>query len=173
MPGDKKYNYLIFNNIFVYIRLQTTTNVSKRLIYDYFKAAPATLIRWSGSAGSNVEPLNVTGMNAMKNKVHLVGNLGADPEVKVLESGKKLARFRLATTEYRRDAEGKTAQEVQWHQLVAWGKLADVAERFLKKGSGLVVEGKLSYRNYEDAQGTKRYFTEIVVNDLVLMPKQN
>ena len=111
-------------------------------------------------------------MNALKNKVHLVGNLGADPEVKVLESGKKLARFSVATSEYRRDAEGKTAPEVQWHRLVAWGKLAEVAERFLKKGSGLVVEGRLSYRNYEDDKGTKRYFTEIVVNDLVLMPSK-
>jgi single-strand DNA-binding protein len=110
-------------------------------------------------------------MYALKNKVQLIGNLGNNPEVKNTESGKKLARFRIATNEVYRNAKGDKVTETQWHQLVAWGKVAEIIERYLVKGSEVAVEGKLVYRNYNDKDGNKKYFTEIQVNELLLLTK--
>lgn len=108
-------------------------------------------------------------MYALKNKVQLIGNLGNKPEVKTIESGKKMVRFSMATNEIYRNAKGEKITETQWHNLVAWGKLADIAEKYLDKGREVAVEGKLVNRAYTDKEGIKRYFTEILVNELLLL----
>ena len=108
-------------------------------------------------------------MNALKNKVQLIGNLGNAPEVKNTESGKKLVRFALATNETYRNAKGEKIVETQWHNLIAWGKVADIAEKYLSKGSEVAIEGKLVNNNYTDKDGNKRYGTEVVVNELLLI----
>ena len=108
-------------------------------------------------------------MYALKNKVQLVGNLGNSPEVRTLESGRKLVRFSMATNESYRNAQGDRVTETQWHNLIAWGKLADIAERFLLKGKEVAIEGKLINRSYNDKEGNKRYVTEIQVNELLLL----
>lgn len=108
-------------------------------------------------------------MNALRNKVQLIGHLGADPESKEIEGGKKLVKFSLATNETYKNSAGEKVTETQWHNLVAFGKVADVAEKYLNKGSEVVVEGKLVTRNYVDKEGVKRYFTEVQVSDLLMM----
>lgn len=105
----------------------------------------------------------------LRNSVSLIGNLGMDPEIKTLDNGKKLARFTLATSESYRNSEGKQIKETQWHQVVAWGGSATIAEKFLKKGKEIALNGRLTHRSYEDKNGTTRYFTEVVVNDIVLL----
>ena len=105
----------------------------------------------------------------MRNKVTLIGNLGQNPEVKAFDGGKKLAKFSLATNETYRNKAGEKVTDTQWHNLTAWGKTADIVEKYLKKGSEVAVEGKLLNRNYTDKEGVKRYVTEIQVNDLVLL----
>lgn len=111
-------------------------------------------------------------MNAIKNKVQLIGNLGSAPEVKDLDNGNKVARFSLATSEYYVNKKGEKVNETQWHNIVIWGKLADIAGRYLQKGSQVVIEGKLSNRNYTDKEGTKKYFTEIVANEMLMLDKK-
>jgi len=111
-------------------------------------------------------------MNAIKNKVQLIGNLGSAPEVKDLENGNKVARFSLATSEYYVNKKGEKVNETQWHNIVIWGKLADIAGRYLQKGSQVVIEGKLSNRNYTDKEGAKKYFTEIVANEMLMLDKK-
>ena len=108
-------------------------------------------------------------MYALKNKVQLIGNLGNAPEVKTTESGKKLARFSVATNESYRNANGEKVTETTWHNLVAWGKVADLAEKFLHKGTEVVIEGKLINRNYTDKDGIKKYISEVQVNELLLL----
>jgi single-strand DNA-binding protein len=108
-------------------------------------------------------------MNALKNKVQLIGNLGKAPEVKTLESGKKLAKFSVATSETYRNAKGEKVQETQWHNLVAWGKVAEVVEKYLDKGKEVAIEGKLLNRSYTDKDGTKKYVSEIQVNELLML----
>jgi single-strand DNA-binding protein len=108
-------------------------------------------------------------MNALRNKVQLIGNLGNDPEVKTFDKDKKLAKMSIATNESYRNAKGELVKETQWHNLIAWGKTADIIEKHLKKGSEIVVEGKLINRNYTDKDGNKRYVTEIEVNELLML----
>ncbi len=108
-------------------------------------------------------------MNALKNKVQLIGNLGNAPEVRNTESGKKLVRFSIATNESYRNAKGEKVTETQWHNLIAWGKVADIAEKYLTKGSEVAIEGKLMNNNYTDKDGNKKYNTEIQVHELLLL----
>jgi single-strand DNA-binding protein len=108
-------------------------------------------------------------MYALKNKVQLIGNLGNAPEVKTLESGKKMARFSVATSENYRNAKGEKVTETQWHNLVAWGKVAEIAEKYLSKGKEVAIEGKLVNRSYNDKEGNKKYITEVQVNELLLL----
>ena len=108
-------------------------------------------------------------MYALKNRVQLIGNLGMNPEVKKTETGKKLVRFSVATNESYKNAVGEKVTETQWHNLVAWGKVADIAEKYLLKGSEVVIEGKLINRNYTDKEGTKKYITEVQVNEMLLL----
>jgi len=107
-------------------------------------------------------------MKSLRNSVHLIGNLGKDPEVKVFDKSQK-ATFSLATTDSYRNAKGETVKDTQWHNLIIWGKLADVAGKFLKKGSQVAIEGKLIHRVYETGSGEKKYITEINVNDFVML----
>ena len=110
-------------------------------------------------------------MYALKNRVQLIGNLGNAPEVKNTETGKKLARFSVATNEQYKNANGEKITETQWHNLIAWGKIADIAEKFLAKGTEVAIEGKLIHSNYTDKEGNKRYSTEIQVTELLLLGK--
>ena len=112
-------------------------------------------------------------MYALKNKVQLIGNLGQNPEIKTLDGGKKLARFSIATNEAYRNANGEKIIETQWHNLVAWGKLAEIIEKYITKGSEVAVEGKLTYRTYSDKDGNKKYFTEIQVNELLMLGEKS
>ena len=108
-------------------------------------------------------------MYALKNRAQLIGNLGNAPEVKTTSSGKKMARFSVATSENYRNAKGEKVTETQWHNVVAWGKIAEVAEKYLDKGKEVIVEGKLITRSYNDRDGNKRNITEIEVSELLLM----
>lgn len=111
-------------------------------------------------------------MNALRNKVQLIGHLGMDPEVKTLESGRKMAKFSLATSETYKNAEGQRVTDTQWHNLIVWGALTSVPEKFLQKGSQVAVEGRLTHRSFEDKEGNTRYFTEIIVNDILMLDKK-
>ncbi len=108
-------------------------------------------------------------MYALKNKVQLIGNLGSAPEIRTIESGKKMARFSIATSETYRNSKGEKVTETQWHNLIAWGKLAEIAEQFLTKGSEVALEGKLINRSYTDKEGNKKYITEVQVNEILLL----
>ena len=111
-------------------------------------------------------------MNALRNSVRLLGNLGEDPKVRKLEGGKTVANFSIATNEIYRDSNGNKQQETTWHRLVAWGKQAEIAENYLKKGSEVTIEGKLTNRSWEDKNGEKQYITEVVVNSLLILDKK-
>ena len=108
-------------------------------------------------------------MSTLRNKVQLIGNLGNTPEIINLESGKKLAKISLATNETYKNNKGESIKETQWHNLIAWGKTADIIEKHLQKGNEIAVEGKLVSRSYEDKNGEKRYITEIVINELLML----
>ncbi|MCO5235004.1 MAG: single-stranded DNA-binding protein [Chitinophagaceae bacterium] len=112
-------------------------------------------------------------MNALQNKVQLIGNLGSDPDVRNTESGKKMARVSIATNENYRNAKGETIKETQWHNAIAWGKNAELMEKYLTKGSQVAIEGKLVSRNYVDKEGVKRYVTEVQVNDILFLNGRN
>lgn len=112
-------------------------------------------------------------MLSISNKVQLIGFLGAEPETKNLESGKKVTRFSLATNESYKNANGEKVTDTQWHNIVAWGKVAELAETLLKKGSHLAIEGKLTSRSYTDVNGNGRAITEIQLNEFLLLDKAN
>ena len=110
----------------------------------------------------------------MINKVILIGNVGADPEVRTLEGGAKVARINLATTERIYNRQTQEAREhTEWHSLTLWRNLADVADRFVRKGSQIYVEGRIRSRDWTDKDGNKRYATEIVVDDLKLLGRKS
>ena len=110
-------------------------------------------------------------MNSLRNKVQLIGNLGNDPEIINLESGKKLAKFSIATNETYKNEQGEKITNTHWHSVVAWNKTADIIEQYVTKGKEIAIEGKLTSRSYEDADGIKRYVTEVVVNELLMLGK--
>lgn len=107
-------------------------------------------------------------MKSLRNSVQLIGRLGKDPEVKVFDKSKK-ATFSIATTDSYKNQKGEKVDDTQWHNVVIWGTLADVVEKYLKKGMEVCVEGKLMHRNFETDKGEKRYITEINVNDLLML----
>jgi single-strand DNA-binding protein len=111
-------------------------------------------------------------MSNLRNSVRLVGFLGSDPEVKVISDKKKVANFSIATSDSYRNEKGEKIEETQWHNLVLWNSNASLAESYLKKGSEVYVEGKLTTRSYNDRDGVKRYMTEIIVNEVLLMGKK-
>lgn len=108
-------------------------------------------------------------MNNLKNKVQLIGNLGNTPEVINLETGKKLAKFSIATNESYKNAQGEQIKDTQWHNVIAWGKTAEIIEKYLQKGNEVAIEGKLVNRSYDDKDGNKRYITEVVINELLML----
>ncbi|WP_299005563.1 single-stranded DNA-binding protein [uncultured Tenacibaculum sp.] len=108
-------------------------------------------------------------MNALKNRVQLIGNLGTTPEIITLESGKKLAKFAIATNETYKNARGEKVTDTQWHNVVAWNKTAEIIEKYLEKGKEVMIEGKLTSRSFEDKDGNKRYITEVVCNELLML----
>jgi single-strand DNA-binding protein len=112
-------------------------------------------------------------MNNLKNCVRLIGRVGMNPEVKVVNGNRKLAKFSLATSESYKNSKGEWETQTQWHNIVAWGNAANKAEKQISKGAEVVIEGKLMHRNYEDAQGVKRYITEIQVSDLLVVKAKN
>ena len=104
------------------------------------------------------------------NKVILIGNLGKDPEVKYTPSGTAMAKFSLATNERFKDKSGEFQERTEWHNIVAWQRLAEIAGEYLKKGRAVYIEGRIQTRSWEDkTSGQKKYMTEIVANDLVLL----
>ena len=110
-------------------------------------------------------------MNALRNKVQLIGNLGNDPEIVNLDGGAKLAKFSIATNETYKNAKGEKVTDTQWHNVVAWGKTAEIVENYLTKGNEVAVEGKLTHRSYENKEGEKGYITEIRCNELLMLGK--
>jgi single-strand DNA-binding protein len=105
-------------------------------------------------------------MMNIKNHVQLIGRLGAEPVVKILESGSKLTKFNIAVSEYYKNKQGEAVTNTQWHTIITWGSLANIAERILHKGTEVTIDGKLLTRLYTDKDGLKRSVTEIVANEL-------
>ncbi len=112
-------------------------------------------------------------MNALRNSVRLIGHLGDNPKVRKLESGKTVANFNIATNEIYRDSNGQKQSETTWHRLVAWGKQAEIVENYVKKGSEIAIDGRITNRSYEDKNGEKHYITEVLVNSLLMLDKPN
>lgn len=110
-------------------------------------------------------------MNTMKNKVQLIGHVGANPEIKTLDGGKKLARISIATNETYTNANGEKVTETQWHNVIAWGKTAEIAEKLFGKGMEVLIDGKLINRSYTDKDGNKKYITEVQANELLVFGK--
>lgn len=111
-------------------------------------------------------------LNTMRNKVQLIGHLGANAEVKTMEGGKKLARINIATNEIYTNAKGEKVTETQWHNVVAWGKTAEIAEKICTKGMEILIDGKLINRSYTDKDGNKKYITEVQANELIVFSKK-
>jgi len=109
-------------------------------------------------------------MNAMKNRVQLIGNVGNDPEIKTLENGRKLAHVTIATNEKYTNDKGEKVEQTEWHRVTAWGKTAEIIEKYVIKGKEVAIEGKLTHRSY-DKNGEKKYVTEVVVNEILLLSK--
>lgn len=111
-------------------------------------------------------------MSTMRNSVQLIGRPGIDPEVKKFESSNRMvARFTLATNEYYYNQKSERVEETQWHNVVAWGKTAELVEKLVKKGKEIALEGKLTSRNWEDKEGNKRQTVEVVMNEFVVIEK--
>ncbi len=108
-------------------------------------------------------------MNMIRNNVQLVGNLGQNPEIKIITGGKKVANFSIACSESRTDAEGRKVETTQWFNAVAWDGLAGIAEKYMVKGKQVAISGKLVNKNWVDKEGVTRYSTEIVVSDILLL----
>lgn len=107
----------------------------------------------------------------MKNSVQLIGHVGQEPEIKNLEGGKKLANLSIATNEVYYRENGDKVEKTEWHRVTAWGKTAEIIERFVTKGKEIAIGGKLAHRSYDDKEGNKKYVTEIVANEILLLGK--
>ncbi|WP_152286166.1 single-stranded DNA-binding protein [Flavicella marina] len=108
-------------------------------------------------------------MNSLRNKVQLIGHVGIQPEMMTLESGKKFVKFTMATNDSFKNSKGEKIEETQWHNLVVWNALSNVVENYVNKGDEIAIEGRLTNRSYQDKEGNKRYISEIVVNELLLL----
>ena len=112
-------------------------------------------------------------MNSLQNRVQLIGNPGMDPEVRELDGGKKVAKFSIATRDFYKNSDGERVEDTQWHNVVAWGKTAELVGKFIRKGKQVYLEGKLTSRSYESKEGDKRYITEVVLNDILLLGRKD
>lgn len=110
-------------------------------------------------------------MKALINSVRLMGRLGMDPEVRIFESDRKMAKMSLATNEVYRNSDGEKVTDTQWHNLITWGHNAEIAENYLRKGKEVAVEGRLANRSYTDKEGRKHFVTEIIVTELLMISK--
>ncbi|SDS92797.1 single-strand DNA-binding protein [Maribacter dokdonensis] len=108
-------------------------------------------------------------MSIIKNHVQLIGNVGQEPTIANLESGKKVARFSLATNENYKDSNGEKQTDTNWHTVVAWGKTAEIIEKYVVKGKEVGISGKLKTRSYETEEGNQRYVTEVEANEILLL----
>jgi single-strand DNA-binding protein len=108
-------------------------------------------------------------MNALRNKVQLIGRVGQDPEIANLEAGKKRAKFSIATHENYTNAKGEKVENTDWHNVVAWGKTAEIIEKFVTKGKEIAIEGKLTTHTWDDKEGIKHYMTEVICNELLML----
>ncbi len=117
--------------------------------------------------------LNIIIMSTLRNHVQLIGNVGQEPQITNLESGKKVARFSLATNEFYKNEQGEKVQNTEWHTIVAWGRTAEIIEKYASKGKEIGVSGKLKSRSYEDNVGVKRYVTEVEANEILLLGARN
>lgn len=108
-------------------------------------------------------------MNAMRNRVQLIGHVGQDPEIKEFDGGRKVANITIATNDYYTNDKGEKIEQTEWHRVSAWGKTAEIIEKYVEKGKEIAVEGKLTHRSYDDKEGNKRYITEVVANDILLL----
>ncbi|MFK5982220.1 MAG: single-stranded DNA-binding protein [Flavobacteriaceae bacterium] len=108
-------------------------------------------------------------MSTLKNSVQLIGNVGGEPTITNLENGKKVARFSIATNEYYKNGKGEKQTDTNWHTIVAWGRAADIIEKFVSKGKEVGIVGKLKTRTYTTDDGNERYVTEVVANEILLM----
>ena len=107
----------------------------------------------------------------MKNRVQLIGHVGQEPEIKNLEGGKKLANISIATNEVYYRENGDKVEQTQWHRVTAWGKTVDIIEKFVTRGTHVALEGKLTHRSYDDKDGNKRFITEVIANEILLISK--
>jgi single-strand DNA-binding protein len=112
-------------------------------------------------------------MTNLINSVRLIGHLGLDPKPVKLDNGNTKVSFTMATNDYYRDKNGEKVEETQWHNIIAYGKTADVAEKFLKKGSRIALEGKLTNRQWDDKDGVKHYITEVIASQIHMLDKKN
>ena len=112
-------------------------------------------------------------MKNLRNSVQLIGRLGQDPEVRDLTSGKKMTTFSIATSDFYKNSNGDKVEDTQWHNVVAWGKSAELAEKYLKKGKEVAIDGKLSNRKYEDKEGNTKYFTEVIMSEFLMLGKKD
>jgi single-strand DNA-binding protein len=110
-------------------------------------------------------------MNSLRNTVQLIGHVGQDPEIKSFDGGKKVANLTIATNDSYKNDKGEKVEHTEWHRVVAWGKTAEIIEKFVTKGKEITIEGKLTHRSYDDRNGEKRYITEVIINELLLMGK--
>ena len=108
-------------------------------------------------------------MTTLRNSVQLIGRLGIDPEATTFGENKTKVKFSLATSSYYKDKEGERVQETQWHNIVAFGNTATIAEKYLKKGNEIAVTGKITYNSWEDKDGNTKYFTDIIANEIVML----
>ena len=108
-------------------------------------------------------------MNAMKNTVQLIGHVGQEPEIKTFDGGKKVANITLATNEVYYKENGDKVEKTEWHKVKAWGKTAEIIEKYVNKGKEIAIEGKLTYSDYLDKNGEKRYVAEVVANEILLL----
>jgi single-strand DNA-binding protein len=108
-------------------------------------------------------------MNTLRNSVKLIGRLGQDPEVKTLDKGNKFAKFSLATSDSFTAKDGSKQETTQWHNIVVWGNLAGICEKYLKKGKEIAIDGRLTYRTWEDKNGTKHTSSEIVASEMLFV----
>ncbi|RXG11558.1 single stranded DNA-binding protein [Leeuwenhoekiella aestuarii] len=137
-------------------------NISK----SFFKSIKAKCLKGLGSIFNH---LNFRVMSTLRNQVQLIGNVGQEPTLTTLESGKKVVRFSLATNEFYKNTKGEKTQDTQWHTVVAWGKTAELIENYVPKGKELALTGKLKSRSYVDSAGLKRNVTEVEASEIVLL----
>jgi single-strand DNA-binding protein len=130
------------------------------------------LLKVSNGGNKQIINLKFTDMSTLKNSVNLIGNLGQNPEVTNLDKGGKLARFSVATNDRYKDKNGDWKDRTEWHNVIAWGKTAELCSKLLKKGSNVAIKGKLENDSYEDKEGNKRYVTRIQLREFMLVNRE-